>query len=113
MTYDDLLPLLKSASSGRPTSKPAIESLAAWLRDTLSALPDHKTLTTRDLMALAGVPWDDTVALKRFNSALYWVRQSGLVSDCFRRDSYRKMAGHPLVLYHKAIPKIEEEPSAD
>lgn len=109
MTYLELVPILKAITTYRINS-PKLPELAAWLRETLAPLSLHKTLTTRELMALAGMPADASERdSRRFISALTYLRQSGIVEGCYRRDTYRKMAGRPLILWHRPVPVIEEE----
>ncbi len=109
MTYLELVPLLKAITTYRQHA-PRMPELAEWLRQTLEPLPLHKTLTTRELMGLAGMPKEaDIRETRRFVSALTYLRQSGTVDDCYRRDTYRKMAGNPLIIWHKPVPVIEEE----
>ena len=108
MTYDELVPLLKAVTTHR-ASAPRMPELAAWLRETLEPLPLHKTLTTRELMALGGLPKDAGITdSRRFIAALTYLRQSGLVEGCYRRDSHRKMAGNLLILWHRPVTPIEE-----
>ena len=108
MTYNDLVPILKAVTTYR-TQSPKLPELAAWVRETLATLPLHKTLTTRELMALGGLPDDAPVIdTRRFNAALHWLRQSGTVSDCFRHDKTRRFMGNALVLWHRPVPTIEE-----
>ena len=109
MTYPELVPLLKAVTTYR-THSPRLPELAVWLRETLAPLPIHKAITTRELMVLGGLPDDaEERDTRRFISALTYLRQSGMVDDCFRRDTYRKMAGRPLILWHRPVPVIEEE----
>lgn len=82
-----------------------IPAAAEWLRSQLAAnITGHKTMRTKDLFALWGVKPEQS---RTVTNALYKIRQSGLVDDCFRRDATKRHMGHSLVLWQRPLPKPE------
>lgn len=85
----------------------AIPIAAEHLRAHLAAnLTGHKTWRTADLFASLDVEPEQS---RTMTNALYKIRKSGLVDDCYRRDATKRHMGHQLVLWHCPVAQVSEE----
>jgi hypothetical protein len=85
----------------------AIPAAADFLRAHLAAnLSGHQTWRTADLFASLDVEPEQA---RTVTNALYKIRKSGLVDDCYRRDATKRHMGHALILWHTPIAQVSEE----
>jgi hypothetical protein len=80
-----------------------VRLLERWLRDTLASLPGEGPWTTRDFIAALGMDSEPTLAKTQFSRALYHLRQTGKIEDCYSIDNSRRYMGNPLILWRRPI----------
>jgi hypothetical protein len=78
-----------------------VRQLETWLRSTLATIPDGARWTTRDFIDAVGLADDTSLAKMQFSRALYWLRSTGTVDDCWSVDISRRYMGNPLILWHR------------
>lgn len=87
---------------------PELPALEAWLRSILATLPDGSKMTQRDLMSHAGYEIESDVQ-KLLSNALYHLRRSSAVEECYSTDATRRIFGNNLILWHKPGDFFSEE----
>jgi hypothetical protein len=87
--------------STKGAKSPDLPALEAWLRATLATVPEGSSLSTGELLAHAGLDEPDPVKRKKMSNALYVLRKTGRVADCFEQDGTRRWMGHPLIMWHR------------
>ena len=80
-----------------------VRLMERWLRDTLAALPGEGPWTTREFIGALGMADDPTLAKTQFSRALYWLRATGKIDDCYSIDTSRRFMGNPLMLWKRPI----------
>ena len=86
----------------------AIPIAAEHLRAHLAAnLTGHKTWRTADLFASLDVQPEQA---RTMTNALYKIRKSGLVDDCFRRDLTKRHMGSPLICWLSPLRQPDTSP---
>ena len=102
----DIYTLLSNAN-WRPEHIPAA---AEWLREYLAAnLKGHATWRTADLYKSLDIQPEQT---RTVTNALYKIRKSGLIDDCFRRDDTKRHMGKPLVIWMRPLATSPTDSSA-
>jgi hypothetical protein len=101
----ELLAAFKSVS-GKGEQSPHFPALVAWLRETLADnLPGNRTWETIHLLQHLDVDARDKSSreAKRVSQALWRLRASGKINDCWRHDTTRRFMGHPVILWQRPM----------
>ena len=86
----------------------AIPAAADFLRAHLAAnLSGHQTWRTADLFASLDVQPEQA---RTVTNALYKIRKSGLVDDCYRRDPTKRHMGNMIICWMAPVPLEARQP---
>ena len=88
--------------------KPAnLPALADFIRAHLGQhLLGHRTWRTKDLFESLGVPLEHS---RKVTQALYKLRASGLVDDCFRRDPTKRHMGKEIIIWQAPLSAVRPD----